>query len=1187
MVIHILIVDDDRDLLVLIERFLQREYPDFETSLAASAQDALRQIESGDFDTVICDFHLGPNEMNGLELLEWLREGGNDIPFIMFTGRSREDVAIRALNLGASFYLKKDAQDFENLLGELSLHIRNGVEAKKMEDALSASDSRFRAVFEHSGYGIMVSTNDGSIVDVNPAFENMIGYREDELLQMNVRDFSFPDDHETDLNLYNEAIKHVYNSYRLEERYLRKDGTTLWGDVSISIVYGLDNKPSFIYAMIQDITERIHVEQNLKSNEEEFKEIFEKSPIAIELFDSKGSLIQANNAALELFGISSIKSIKEFNLFEDANIPSHLRENLRKGIPCRYDYALDFNDKTNPISKTSKSGAINIDVSNVQLKNNDGTIRGYLSHIVDITEHTLSKLALIESETKFRAVFEDAAIGMTIVSLDNELLSFNPAMHHMLGYTQEEMSKMSVSDFSHPDDMKTTRNLSAESISNGTDSYQVEQRYMKKNGETMWGRLTWSLVRNSDNEPSFGIGMVEEITERKLARIALQESMDRYRSLIENMAAVVIELTPDGTLSYISPQCATVFGYKPEDYSKMKPFEFIHQDDRDSVQKRMEVTFKEGVRSNTQFRMRHKKGHYVAVESVGNIIDTGSGPRYIGVVYDTTEIGKWANAYQDSEDYWRTIVENISDQVVVIDTNEVIHYINRSITDTPFEEIIGKSVYAYLSEDHIPAIRNVIQTVTKTNEVVTYEYKNKMHSGQVVNLKLVAYPVLIGKELKWICLSISNLTDLRKNEMNFKAIADFTYDWESWHGTDGSLLWTNPAVEKYTGYSVEECIAMKDFPLPLIHEESREVFKSIVSQNDENYQTGNDVRFRAKKKDGSLIWMAVSWQPISDDSGESLGIRTSIHDISARVATEEALHVSENMYRCLFNGAPLSILLIEPNTGKIIDFNEVAHTSLGYTRDEFERLSICDIDIFLETAEDVLARAEQSGARESDEFESKHQAKDGTVRDVHVSVNRVSLGTEVLSQAFVQDITERNRIQADLQKERDLMGFYLDLSGEIVVALDTDGDISLINKKGCEILECNREEVVGINWFDNFVAKELKESVRHVFNQLIKGDVESARIYENHVITRSGSQRLIRWQNDILRSDDGSIIGVVSSGEDITDIGKAQNALEESEERFSKFAEFFPGPLFIKNEEFNYVYVNNHHIDKFKHYAST
>lgn len=129
--------------------------------------------------------------------------------------------------------------------------------------------------------------------------------------------------------------------------------------------------------------------------------------------------------------------------------------------------------------------------------------------------------------------------------------------------------------------------------------------------------------------------------------------------------------------------------------------------------------------------------------------------------------------------------------------------------------------------------------------------------------------------------------ELAESEQRFRAIADYTYAWESWHGPDGHLRWVNPAVERLTGYSVRECMVMNDFPLSLVHPTDRDLVRRQQGQALAGH-TGQDLEFRIVTKDGRHPWVAMAWQPIFGADGASLGYRSSIRDTTMQhVVTEE------------------------------------------------------------------------------------------------------------------------------------------------------------------------------------------------------------------------------------------------------------------------------------------------------------
>jgi PAS domain S-box-containing protein len=122
---------------------------------------------------------------------------------------------------------------------------------------------------------------------------------------------------------------------------------------------------------------------------------------------------------------------------------------------------------------------------------------------------------------------------------------------------------------------------------------------------------------------------------------------------------------------------------------------------------------------------------------------------------------------------------------------------------------------------------------------------------------------------------------LRESEERFRAIADYTCDWENWFNQKGRPLWINPAVERWTGYTVEECFAMPDYPLSLVHEEDRAKM-AVLFREAAKGSSGNDAIFRIRRKDRAIAWMAMSWQPIFSDDGVCLGYRASTRDFTER-----------------------------------------------------------------------------------------------------------------------------------------------------------------------------------------------------------------------------------------------------------------------------------------------------------------
>jgi PAS domain S-box-containing protein len=127
---------------------------------------------------------------------------------------------------------------------------------------------------------------------------------------------------------------------------------------------------------------------------------------------------------------------------------------------------------------------------------------------------------------------------------------------------------------------------------------------------------------------------------------------------------------------------------------------------------------------------------------------------------------------------------------------------------------------------------------------------------------------------------------LAEEAEQFRAVAECTYDVECWLSPAGRLVWVNQAIHRMTGYSAAECLAMPDFPASLVYEEDRGRILQTFAEAAQG-SSGNDLPFRIRQANGGIVWVAVSWQPISTASGRCLGYRASIRDISDRKRAEE------------------------------------------------------------------------------------------------------------------------------------------------------------------------------------------------------------------------------------------------------------------------------------------------------------
>jgi PAS domain S-box-containing protein len=227
-------------------------------------------------------------------------------------------------------------------------------------------------------------------------------------------------------------------------------------------------------------------------------------------------------------------------------------------------------------------------------------------------EHERTEEALQETEARFQAIFERAAIGIGLVDLGGRIIESNPALQQMLGYSREELRHMVFTEVTHPDDVQADVNLFKELMAEQRDHYQIEKRYICKDGRIIWGRLTVSLIRDAKGSPQFAIVMIEDITERKRMEAMLQASEAHYRTIAELTSdyAYAFRVEPDGALvcEWVTDAFTRITGYTSGEVDARGGWtSLIHPDDLPIARRRYQALLA-GQQDVSEFRVITKAG---------------------------------------------------------------------------------------------------------------------------------------------------------------------------------------------------------------------------------------------------------------------------------------------------------------------------------------------------------------------------------------------------------------------------------------------------------------------------------------------------------------------------------------------------------------------------------------------------
>lgn len=546
MMVHVLMVDDDSIHLELSERFLSRQSPDYKIVTVETGEEAIKLIEKDSFDVVVCDIDLATDTISGLDILEQIRSTGKEVPVIIFTGKSREEFAIQALNLGADYYIRKSSTNIEALYAELSYYILTAVEKRKTKIALQDSERKLR-VSEARLAEAQRITHIGSwvwnIEEDREIWSDEI-YR---IFGLDPQEFPatyeaflesvHPDDRELVKSSVDAAI-HKKEPYNIDHRIIRSDKSIRYVHEEGEVTYNENGKPVQMMGTVQDITDRIVVEelvsQSLISNEEMFRTIFEESPICIELFDSNGILTGANRQTVELFGVEGVEDLIGFDFFKDQNTPDIVKEELRKGNSISLEARFDFSKvQLHNLYKSSKTGVMHLQCMYSPLHyGKDEDLQGYIIHIQDVTDRHVAEHALLDSRESYKELYNNALIGLFRVRIsDGMILECNDQFAKIFSFESKRSlidSSCFFKDFLPSSDTWTQ-------LKGSMKEHQrlvTELAVTAKDGQRLWMRFSLRMWP----EKGYIEGVMSDITQEKHALEMLSKQKEELSDFAHSMS---------------------------------------------------------------------------------------------------------------------------------------------------------------------------------------------------------------------------------------------------------------------------------------------------------------------------------------------------------------------------------------------------------------------------------------------------------------------------------------------------------------------------------------------------------------------------------------------------------------------------------------------------------------------------
>ncbi len=345
--------------------------------------------------------------------------------------------------------------------------------------------------------------------------------------------------------------------------------------------------------------------------------------------------------------------------------------------------------------------------------------------IVDVQEAlqrtTALEQALRDSEELYRATFDQAAVGMCHVSLEGRFLRVNAKLCDMLGYSQDEFMKLTFMEITHPEDLDQDLGNAKFLLSGESESYQIEKRYLRKDGSIVWGQLTVGLLRDQRGTPRHFISVIANIDDRKRADAALRESEGRFRTMADTAPVLVWMADTEGLRTFFNLPWLEFTGRMLQQELGKGWTEGIHPQDQDRVLKTYLSSVQARQAFTMEYRLRRADGEYrwVLSNGVPRHGAQGAFEGYVGSCVDITPHKELEEALRSSEDQFRALANSIPQLAWMADKNGSIFWYNQrwyDYTGTTLEQVQGWGWQAVHHPDHRERVVERITLAWKTGE---------------------------------------------------------------------------------------------------------------------------------------------------------------------------------------------------------------------------------------------------------------------------------------------------------------------------------------------------------------------------------------------------------------------------------------------------------------------------------------
>ncbi|MDD5143300.1 PAS domain S-box protein [Methanoregula sp.] len=1162
--LSLLYVDDEPGLLDIGKTFLATS-GDFTVTTALSGREGLAALAAHSFDAIVSDYQMP--EMNGIEFLKAVRESHGSIPFILFTGRGREEVVIEAINNGADFYIQKGG-DPKAQFAELAHKIRQAVSKRQAEYALQDSERRLSDLINFLPDATFAIDTDGKVIAWNRAIEEMTGIAASAMLGKGEYEYALP--------FYSERrailIDLIFEpDDEVSRRYsnIRRDGNTLSAETGLPAPKGkrifVIAKASPLYdkagnitgaiESIRDITDRKKAEEAQRESERRFRELAELLPLGIYESDATGRLIYVNRRALDMFGYTAETFSRGVD-FRSAVAPAD-RDRASEFFQTILETGISDNAgrEYSALRKDGTSFPILIFSSPVI---RGGRVAGTRGIIVDITSRK-------KDEEKLRAVNEElAASGDELREQFEELAASGRRIRE-----SELRLKYMLGFYEH-----------AEKGDEDLRSYAVEGACIVSSSP-----LAYLAFMNEDES---------ELTMYAWSRSAMAECAMQEKP-------IVYKTGKTGLWGEAVRQRRPVI---TNDYPAPNPAKKGYPEGHPHILRHMNVPVID-------------EGRVVLVAGVANRAtdytesDANELLLLMQGLWNLLKAKRMEEERRAEEEKYRTVVEHSNDAIYIYRGDRLLFANRRASELTGFsgEELLAGNIWDHVHPDDRARLQEARDRRTAGEDIPhSFSARVVTRNGEVraceFTVTLITYqdqPALLGiirdvtekqqleAERSAAFEQLANAEEELRKQYDELADAEEqirtrTQQMEEIAATVPGVVFQFYARSEgsigfyYVSGRSLEILGLDNNPLEFFP-----AFASAIDPSDRDRfidsvhtaidsETLWDFTGKFVKPSGNVIWFRGMASPVRH--GDELVFSGVLQDITDRIEISQALQKSEAKFRAITNQTSQFIGLIDPD-GTVIMANRTALDFAGIAE------SVVDGRPFREAAwwphsaeiqEQLKDAIQRAASGETVRFETTHIAADGHTAYIDFSIKPVKGADDKIPFLLAEgtDITRRKLAEIALKESEEKYRLIAENSPDMIFFLDTSGTVRYINPLGARSMLTMPENLTGKNLYSLF-----RPDIAEKYMVEIRGIVERRIPYRNEVIEHlpSGTFWLDVRLIPLLDSS-GSVFGVLGLIHDVSHRKQAENALRESEEKYRLLVENTYDIIYLINPDGVFTFVS-------------